>query len=238
MSNLRSALFGLMCVLALGACSSMPAGVQDAINSATLPAQTAQDRVHVAMQLLEAGREDRAKSLLETVLRQEPGNATATQLLNEINADPHVLLGQRSRAYVVREDDTMSSLAEHYLGDPLMFYALARYNSLTPNALTPGSTIQIPDRRRTVTASARPAAPTPSPTQAATVPAPVVVAVNSDVAARANRLRLQGLEHLNAGDADAAVTLLGQARSLDSSNPAIQSDLNRAQRIQASLRAQ
>jgi hypothetical protein len=59
--------------------------------------------------------------------------------------------------------------------------------------------------------------------------------VTAETAARANRLRLQGLERLNAGDADAAVILLRQARGLDAANAAIQGDLNRAQRIQASL---
>jgi hypothetical protein len=167
------------------------------------------------------------------VLRQEPGNVTASRLLSEIDAEPQTLLGSRSHAYVVRDSDTMSDLAQRFLGDPLLFYALARYNNLAPNDLAPGSTIQIPDHGRTTPVAARPPASAPRPDAA---PATATAAPgNAADIARASHLRLQALEHLNAGDADTAVTLLRQARTLDTANPAIQSDLNRAQRIQASL---
>jgi hypothetical protein len=59
---------------------------------------------------------------------------------------------------------------------------------------------------------------------------------NAALTQRANRLRLQGLERLNAGDAAGAVVLLTEARRLDDDNPAIQNDLLRAERIEASLR--
>jgi hypothetical protein len=55
--------------------------------------------------------------------------------------------------------------------------------------------------------------------------------------ARAGQLRLQGLQRLNTGDVNGAVTLLRQALSLDEGNPAIQRDLDRAVRMQASLRS-
>jgi hypothetical protein len=197
-------------------------------------AQSAQERVHVAMGALDRGDEARARSLLNGALRQEPGNATAQRLLNEINEDPRRQLGQRSRAYTVRDGDTMTSLAERYLGDPLLFYALARYNNMAPNQLTAGQTIQLPDRGRPLSASLR----APSTLNAPEAPpiAPPTAAASVGAATRANQLRLQGLERLNAGDADGAVALLGQAHAIDSGNSAIQDDLSRAQRIQASLR--
>ncbi|MBC7768469.1 MAG: hypothetical protein H7124_06760 [Phycisphaerales bacterium] len=48
---------------------------------------------------------------------------------------------------------------------------------------------------------------------------------------------MQGLQRLNTGDVGGAVTLLRQALALDASNPAIQRDLDRAVRMQASLRS-
>jgi Tfp pilus assembly protein PilF len=226
----------LALAMAASACASLPQRMQDAMHATAMAgSQQAQDRVHAAMELLDRGEEARARSLLESALRQEPGNATARRLLDEINLDPRRQLGERSYAYVVRDSDTMTSLAERFLGDPLMFYALARYNDIVPNQLAPGQTIRVPDRGRTTT-SASAHASAPSATSAAPLaPSPTV---SSDAVARANRLRLQGLERLNAGDADTAVALLRQARALDAANAAIQSDLNRAQRIQASLHTQ
>ncbi|MFZ2030094.1 MAG: LysM peptidoglycan-binding domain-containing protein [Vitreimonas sp.] len=197
--------------------------------------QSAQERVHAAMELLDRGEQARAHGLLESALRQEPGNATAQRLIAQIDGDPRRAVGSRTRAYVVRENDTMTGLAERFLGDPLMFYALARYNNMVPNQLAAGQTIQVPDRARpTISASVR--APSP-PSASDTAPvAPPASAASANVAARASQLRLRGLERLNAGDADGAVALLGQAHAIDAGNSAIQSDLSRAQRIQASLR--
>jgi Flp pilus assembly protein TadD len=53
--------------------------------------------------------------------------------------------------------------------------------------------------------------------------------------ARANQLRLQGLQQLNTGNVESAISLLRQAQALDSENPAIQRDLDRALRLQAAL---
>jgi len=223
--RIQFAAAAMLCAGALGACSALP--VHGALNGMTLPMQSAQDRVHAAMAALDRGDEAQAKTLLEGVLQQEPGNATAHRLLDEINIDPRSQLGQRNHAYVVRNDDTMSELAQRFLGDPLLFYALARYNNMAPDHLAAGQSILIPDR-------GRPASPPPA-LASETPSAPPAPTVSADVAQRANRLRLQALEHLNAGDADGAVNLLHSALALDSSNAAIQRDLLRAQRIQASL---
>jgi LysM domain len=230
------ALAVLALAVSLGACASMPERMQSAVSRASALAspQSAQDRVHAAMDALQRGDERHAGSLLEAALREEPGNATARRLLDQINSDPRRQLGERSRSYTVLESDTMTSLAQRFVGDPLMFYALARYNNMAPDELRAGQQIQVPDRRRSTNASVRAQSPPAAPNAAPSAP-PALVSV--DASARAARLRLQGLERLNAGDADNAVVLLRQAHNLDAGNAAIQSDLRRAQRIQASLRA-
>lgn len=232
--RIQLAAVAMLCAGALGACSAIP--FHSAMNGMALPVQSAQDRVHTAMAALDRGEEAQAKALLEAALQQEPGNATAKRLLDEINIDPRTQLGARNHSYVVRNDDTMSELAQRFLGDPLLFYALARYNNIAPDHLAAGQTILIPDRGRPA-----PAAPAiaglrlSTPLASETPSAPAAPTVSADVAQRANRLRLQALEHLNAGDADGAVNLLHSALVLDSSNAAIQRDLLRAQRIQTSL---
>jgi hypothetical protein len=230
----------ILAALMASACSHMPSGVHDALQGA-LPANSSEERVHEALALLERGEAEDARRQLEAVLRRDPGNHTAQRLLEQINGDPRAQLGARSRRYVVREGDTMSGLAERYLGDPLLFYALARYNNIAPRDLAAGATLMIPERARAPSAAAS-RAPTNAALTAAHAPAPPAaitpapsVPTNTQASARANQLRLQGLERLNAGDAGGAVALLQQARALDGANPAIQSDLSRAQRIQASL---
>ena len=233
MNKLTRSLAGLIALSALGACASMSQTIGSAIPRGAFG--EAQERVHAAMELLDRGEEARARGLLENALRQEPGNATAQRLIDEIDGDPRRAIGSRTRAYTVREDDTMTGLAERFLGDPLMFYALARYNNIVPNQLAAGQTIQVPDRSRPMSSASVRVPPTASAQEAAPV-APAASAVSANVAARASQLRLRGLERLNAGDADGAVALLGQAHAIDAGNTAIQSDLTRAQRIQASLR--
>ncbi len=226
----------IVALAALAACASMPMGARSPTQSAAIAsAQSAQERVHTAMEMLDRGEEVRARALLERILRNEPGNSSARRLLDEINIDPRRQLGERSHAYTVRDSDTMTNLAERFLGDPLLFYALARYNDMAPNRLAPGQVIQIPDRGRpSVAMSLR---GTTALNDLAPQSALVVSPVDTASDARANQLRLQGLERLNAGDADSAVVLLSQARAIDAGNPAIEADLNRARRIQASLRA-
>jgi Tfp pilus assembly protein PilF len=232
---------GLFLALSLGACASVPQALQGGAALGSL--HSAQDRVHGAIELLHRGEENRARSLLEAALRQEPGNVSARRLLEEIETDPVQQLGERSRAYVVRDTDTMTGLAERFVGDPLMFYALARYNHIVPNDLATGQTIRVPDHGRPAqTAAHAPPAVTSNasvaPPSATPPPAAPAATTTNAAAVRANRLRLRGLELLNAGDVDQAVAVLGQARALDANSSAIQNDLARAQRIQATLHAQ
>ena len=237
MNKLTKYLAGLVLISALGACASMSQSIGAAMpHGAFGDAQAAQERVHSAMDLLDRGEEARARSILERVLRQEPGSVTARRLLEEIDSDPQRTLGSRTRAYTVRDDDTMTNLAERFLGDPLMFYALARANHMAPNQLAAGQVIQVPDRARTVSSASARSPATPSAAGVVAPMAPGASTTSTGAAARANQLRLRGLERLNAGDADGAVSLLGQAHAIDQGNSAIQNDLNRAQRIQASLR--
>jgi hypothetical protein len=106
-----------------------------------------------------------------------------------------------------------------------MFYALARYNGLTsPKALSVGQTLKIPSRSGTVVANTLPAQPE--------APAARALPVN---ASKANTVRLEALEKLNAGDVSRAVTLLTEAQALDETNVAIAKDLERARRIQSAL---
>jgi hypothetical protein len=228
-----------LALTAAAACSHLPnlpsvTPPHDAIS--VTPDLPPRERVRVAVELMGHGEALRAEAELQAALAEQPNLRSAQRLLEQINGDPATLLRGEARPYTVRQGETMSMLAERFQGDALLFYALARYNDLdAPNEVAAGQTLMIPRRPGLQIASApelrgeTPMPPLP--------PAPTQASAPGIDPARANQLRLQGLQYLNAGQVDRAVALLRQAQGLDAGNAAIQRDLDRALRLQASLGA-
>jgi hypothetical protein len=226
------ALVAAFAALAASACSHLPE-LASMTGDAPASAATPRDRVRAAIDLLGQGDERRARAELRAALEAQPSNTTAQRLMQQLDTDPRTLLAGAPRPYIVRPGETMSQIAERYLGDALMFYALARYNNIAaPNQLAAGQQLMIPRRSGVVVQET--AALDVAPLEA---PAPNAAPQRSGEASRANQLRLQALQQLNTGHVDSAVALLRQARALDNNNPAIQRDLDRAVRLQASLRS-
>ena len=230
--SVRIAMLAIGAALA-SACSHLPEMPQMPSISRgpeATPGLSPRDRVRLAVELLDGGDEQRAEVELRAALEEQPNNGAAQRLLQQITEDPHTLLTATPRPYTVRPGDSMSALAERYLGDALMFYALARYNDLeAPNQLSAGQRLMIPMRPGVTVASASPSEGATPPASSAAMP------LRTGDPERANRLRLQGLQQLNSGNVDGAISLLRQAQALDAGNPAIQRDLDRAVRLQAAL---
>jgi len=208
------------------ATTTAPTSRGPAIPAAPLatPGLSARERQNRAAELLGTGQGVLARAELLAVLAEQPGNAVARKLLDQIDRDPRELLGEKNYVYKVRPGDSMSSLADRLMGDSLMFYGLARYNGIAdPSQMSVGQTLLIPGVPRKV-APAKPAATT------------VVAPVAQRNPARAGQLRGQALELMNRGAINKAVGLLRQAQALDPGNPVIQRDLDRAIRIQANVR--
>jgi|GEM_PF-2142095 len=241
-----AAFAGLAAVTACASLPQMPDISMPSMSSVTGAASapdrgSAREHVRAAVEYLDAGQEQQARAELRAALELQPNSSAARGLMQQIESDPRTLLGQRARTYTVQQGETMSQLAERFLGDPMLFYALSRYNDLSaPNQVAAGQTLSIPQRAVVTAASSTPSLPLPSPGATAATPAPLpappprVAGVDPT---RAGQLRLQGLQRLNTGDVNGAVTLLRQALTLDEGNPAIQRDLDRAVRMQASLRS-
>jgi hypothetical protein len=187
------------------------------------PGLVARDRQKLAVDLLDDGHPEQARAELIALLAELPASVVARKLLDQIDRDPRALLGEKNYPYKVRAGETMSELAGRFLGDPLMFYGLARYNGIAaPSQMEVGQTLLIPGvPRKVAPAAAKPAGPDP--------------AAQRNVA-RAAQLRAQGLEQMNRGAIHQAVATLRQAQQLDPANPAIQRDLDRALRIQTTVR--
>lgn len=221
-----------------GASGSHPAAPATAAAARPDDGWRGRDAVKEAIAALNAGDAPAARVKLIAALKRQPGDSVARKLIREIDTDPRTLLGAASFSYVVRSGDSFSTLAERFLGDPLMFYALARYNGLTvPADPAAGQTILIPGIRP-APPRVEPPRPAPAPRKAApgtarpAPPVPQKPAGRAADPARAARLRALGLAAMNSGAIDRAVALLRQASAADPSNAVIRADLNRALRVQ------
>ena len=168
-----------------------------------------------AIDLLDQGREDEAKVLLNQAIALSPAEKIAASMQRQIAADPVAMLGARSFRYTVRSGETLSSIARRFMGDMYAFYILARYNDIrVPNDVHAGQVIKVPGeappepRRSSRTeaplpeSEAPPAAPPPAPPPAQG-PNPAEIAYQ------------KGLQLLKAGKKDQAYWAFRQALKLD-----------------------
>ncbi|NUP86231.1 MAG: LysM peptidoglycan-binding domain-containing protein [Burkholderiaceae bacterium] len=151
-----------------------------------------------AIELLEQGHEDQAAAELQRVLAVEPNHRLAQSLMRQIKDDPVAIFGKESFTYRVQAGESLSRIAQRFLGDVHLFYALARYNDIkVPRQLDGGQQIRVPGKAPPPSALTPPAAPikggastpsvpapTPAPVPAASAPAPDP-AVEAAQAARA-----------------------------------------------------
>jgi predicted Zn-dependent protease len=194
------------------------------------------ERLSRAVDLLNRGQAAQARAELKALLAVRPDDSRAARLMREIDEDPQLLLGSRSYPYTVRPGETMSVLAERFLGDSLMFYALGRYNHIAaPADLTAGRVLLIPGAPRKVAVA--PTSPAVSPQSQ---PQPQAQAIKPPAArdhGLARMLRASALECMNRGQINRAVGLLRHAALVDPADPLVARDLARAVRIQAAVHA-
>ena len=101
-----------------------------------------------AVDQLQVGDEAAAKATVEQALKLDPANDLAKKLLDQINADAQRELGAVFFRYTVQPADTLSKLAQQYMGDRFRFWILAKYNDIgNPSRLGAGQVIKIPGRQ-------------------------------------------------------------------------------------------
>ena len=138
--------------------------------SAPLSAQAHLDR---AVSLLQRGASVEATQELKACLATNPDSKSAKFLLAQIQTPVAELYPGDSFTIVLGRKDTLSGLAATWLGDPLAFYGLARYNGIAAAGhVVSGQRIRIPKiaaaappmlRTETSVAVAAPPAVSPPP---------------------------------------------------------------------------
>ena len=247
----RTGAYIAVCAVFAAGCAHRPTPKAPPSPPPLTPANTTPpERQHYVLELLAAGKRDQARVEAQQLLKEQPANTEAATLLNEIDADPQTLLGAQSFSYTIQPGESLVTLADRFLGDSNLFYALARYNNIdVPNDAAPGQAILIPSTKGAPAEHApRPehvehgehdrkeAAPVlrrrEEPAVEAKKPVVEPPAGAAHDPARASALRSEALVEMNKGAIDHAVSLLRQASVLDPGSQAIAADLARALRIQ------
>jgi nucleoid-associated protein YgaU len=101
-----------------------------------------------AVDQLQGGDDIGARATLEQAQRLDPNNELAKNLMNQINADAQRELGSTFFRYTVQPGESLSRLAQQYMGDRFRFWILAKYNDIAnPSRLGAGQVIKIPGRQ-------------------------------------------------------------------------------------------
>ena len=152
--------------------------------------------------------------------------------MDQIKADPQKELGSTFFRYTVQRDDSLSKIAQQYLGDRYKFHILAKYNDITnPGKLAAGQVIKVPGRAPAPGAP-KPAAPAPVPEptdEAAKAASPESATPRS----ASMQLMQQGADLTKAGNLEGAYDAYREAALRDPGNrdAATQRDGTRSQLV-------
>lgn len=113
------------------------------------PGLSPRQRYQKALDLLGDGENEHARVELEALVIESPRYGRAADLIDQIDADPVATLGAKNFTVTVDPGETISTMAGQYMGDPLKFVILSRYNGIAiPSQLPAGSRIKIPGEQR------------------------------------------------------------------------------------------
>ncbi|MEA5445926.1 LysM peptidoglycan-binding domain-containing protein [Gammaproteobacteria bacterium AB-CW1] len=150
-STLSSTLLAGMLLALLSACAQPPEWTRwdDPAPPEEMETDAEDFSASRVLGLLQRGEADRAADKLRRQLDHNPDDPIAQDLLRQIEADPEEYLGAESFQYSVRPGESLSVLAQRFLGDHQQFFILARYNDIQdPSRLRVGQQLSIPGSYR------------------------------------------------------------------------------------------
>ncbi|MEO8752265.1 MAG: LysM domain-containing protein, partial [Casimicrobiaceae bacterium] len=186
------------------------------LSPAQAKAQAAKLAIESVTQL-QNGDEPGAQRTLEQALTLDPGNDLARKLMDQIKADPQKELGVVFFRYTVQRDDSLSKIAQTYMGDRFKFHILAKYNDISnPSKLAAGQVIKVPGKAPT----ARPTPPPTPPTDASDDAAKAAAAAAESATPRGASAALmqQGIDQQKAGNLEGAYDSFREASLRDPGN--------------------
>jgi tetratricopeptide (TPR) repeat protein len=161
---------------------------------------------------LQNGDETAARLTLEKALGLDATNELARKLSEQIRADAQKELGPVFFRYTVQRDDSLSKLAQQYLGDRFRFYILAKYNDMSnPARLAAGQVIKIPGRAPVAAVVVAPVAPARPPEVTETVARPPVAEAEARLRDDAAEALRRGRELEAKGSYEAAYAAMNDA---------------------------
>ncbi|HEV2650596.1 MAG TPA: tetratricopeptide repeat protein [Rhizomicrobium sp.] len=220
----------ILLLAALAACSTANKPAAPVVPAVTV---SDADRLDHAVALLQQGNTKDAEVELHTLLTQDPDNKQAQFLMAQIETPVTGLFPAKSFSLKLAKDDSLTAVARTYLGNPLAFYGLARFNNIAvPQSVTRGQTIRIPKTPDALAALARRNAPAPVAQASTDAPVPVAVPVKPSPAAQhklAQEFYRRGVVAFQHQDLEAAIGLWDKCLAIEPDNSEAQ--LNRAQAI-------
>ena len=209
---------GLLVVVfaACAACAAVGGSQQpNAQTGQPQPASSAKERFAQVLSLLENGDAAAARVELIAYLEQQPASEVGRDLLRQIDTPAEEYFPQQYRVVELAPGESLSTLAQEYLGDVYQFHALAKYNGIKqPRQLELGQSIKIP-----LTDYARSQFDVPaSPASAPAAPAAVRGASKAEPAQgqeQVDALHRQALNEFRAQNLDSAIALWDELLAID-----------------------
>jgi tetratricopeptide (TPR) repeat protein len=196
------------------------------------PSLSVTDGLQLAVMLLEKGESADADTELKLLLAQAPDNKQVQYLIRQIETPVATLFPKAHFVVKLGKDGSLSQLAQIYLGNPLGFYGLARYNAIAiPIKAAAGQNIRIPKTAIALAAKAQVAARAEAAAQAKIASIPT--RSEPDTAAQkkqAEHYYKSGLTAFQHQDLDGAIAAWDKVLAIDPGYKDAQ--LNRAQALQ------
>lgn len=120
-----------------------------------------------ALGMIEAGRYEKARDLLEWLMEQGRGDATVRFLLRQLVVPPEQQLPGPYRELELPAGDSLAQVAARELGNPMLFVVLARLNEIeVPRNVPVGTVLRLPEPEpEPEAAEVADAEPTPAPAE-------------------------------------------------------------------------